>query len=79
MQISHNDHNNTIQVYSATVMTHVLKHLGPDNLDRGHMNLLHRRRIPEVALWAAKQANTSKSDISSRNCTIGFEFETYGI
>ena len=39
MLIFHKGHNNTIQVYSVTVMTHA-KHCRPDILARGHLSLL---------------------------------------
>ena len=42
MLISHKGHNNTIHVYSVTVIWPMLKHCRPDNLARGHLSLLHR-------------------------------------
>ena len=44
LYISHKGHNNTIHVYSVTVMTHVMAlHAGQSS--QGHLSLLHRLSI----------------------------------
>ena len=53
MDIAHNGHNNTIHIYSVTVMTHVVG-LEDGQSSLGHLSLLHRYEAPPVAAFGMK-------------------------